>query len=95
MITFEEARQICFNRFSRSWHGGGEFWVADTGWEDKKSFLMVVGNKEWLKDGRSEFRIIDDTTIFVDKDTGKIWDDADRLAALDRVGKMTPVQVAG
>ncbi|MFK0042438.1 hypothetical protein ACIQTW_21590 [Paenarthrobacter sp. NPDC090517] len=89
-LTFEEARTTVRESRESLWEGLGTYTVADYGWEDETSYLVVEGAREYLEDNNDEFVVMDAPAIFVDKATGIVLE-ADFLAVAGRVQAMTPV----
>ncbi|MFK0004976.1 hypothetical protein [Paenarthrobacter sp. NPDC090522] len=89
-LTFEDARKAVRALREPLWNAPGTYMVADYGWEDETSYLVVEGAREYLEDNNDKFVIMDAPAIFVDKATGLVLE-ADFLMVMDRVHAMTPV----
>ncbi len=64
--------------------------IADWGFEDDESFLMVKGMKEWMVDGEPREIPPGDPAMLVDKRTGEISYVA-HIVNLDGFREMSPV----
>jgi hypothetical protein len=73
------------------WDGPGTYFVSPDGYEDAQAFLVTVGAKEALIDGDTDYVVLGDPLILVDKLTGTV----SFLSELDheRIDNMTPVSV--
>ena len=72
------------------WTGPGTFYLAPTGFEDARSFNVILGAREALVDGDPRYVGIEGVLVLVDKSTGAIsrhvyLDDRARFDAMTRV----------
>ena len=72
VITFDEAKQLVDEADRPRWTGPGTFHVAQTGFEDDRSFNVIVGASEALVDGDARYVSIEGVLVLVDKRTGAI-----------------------
>lgn len=94
MVTFEQAREIVEAEHAPAWRdlgNRGEYMVADYGFEDSVSWLMVEGAREAIEGGDPAFAVLDQPLTFVSKADGTITtadylDVADLVDAMARVG---------
>lgn len=97
MITFEQARQIALEQIGPTWvvDQCGEYTVAEYGYEDQDSWLLVDGSSRYVIDGDEECLLIGQPCTLVDKRTGELsfpphLEDPDRFNAMTLVGKHPP-----
>ena len=88
MQTFDQARETALASERRSWRpGDGMLYAEPAGLEDARGWLVIVGAREWLVDGNSDYARLDDRVVTIDKLTGRVEvinaiDDADRIAVM-------------
>lgn len=91
-VTFEQAREVVELALRSEWPAdGGTLVTMPYGWEDAQSWQVVAGAREALVDGDSDFELMDSPAFLVDKETGRL-EQAVKIAVLDRLDEMTPVQ---
>lgn len=91
MIDFTEACRIAYTANLPVWkHLGfrGEYMVADYGFENSTSFLIVDGARELLDGGDYGYEIMDKPLTFIHKSTGAI-SHGSYMADMDGVNAMT------
>lgn len=72
VITFDEAKRLVDDADRPRWTGPGTFHVAQTGFEDDRSFNVIVGASEALVDGDARYVSVEGVLVLVDKRTGAI-----------------------
>lgn len=90
VITFDDAKRLVDEADRPRWTGPGTFYVAPTGFEDDRSFNVIVGASEALVDGDARYVGIEGVLVLVDKKTGAIsrgvyLDDRRRYDAMVRI----------
>lgn len=74
MVTFEEARQIAYDKLTAGWQDVGTFYVSDKGYENSEYYSLVVGAKEYIVDGNESYCIDDNGAVIVSKTTGELFE---------------------
>lgn len=91
------ARALAQMAYEKSWDQEGKFMVETYGWEDDEHFNVVIGSREWLRDGNPSFiPDADDRCILIRKSDGTIEEEnplfiMDKLNAMDPVGTGHPI----
>jgi hypothetical protein len=92
VVTFAEARQLVADQYRETWPVCGDtFYVAPDRREDGTHWLVNVGARKAIVDGRdAEFTALGMPFVAVEKATGRI-EEWPQLPYLDRVRAMSPV----
>jgi hypothetical protein len=95
MLTFDEALRIVKHEYRAQLDAEpgpwGTFMIADWGFEDDESFSIVLGMKEYIVDGDSNYgRPVGSPSLLVCKRTGKL-SYVSFVANMARFHAMTPV----
>lgn len=91
MITFEQARDRVLTTLVSNWGDmNATPYVSERGWEDQDWYLVEYGTREHLVDGDLNFMLLNNLSLFVNKQTG-IIESYSTNTVFDRIDKMTPI----